>query len=96
MFTQVWGKKAHTIYYSVLASPPLFLLFPSSLLVVANLSLLPLNFHLGKKVFCRATKIPKYRGKLTKQDSPAQTVPNKHDKKDLPFTQPKALFANFT
>ena len=47
-----------------LSFPPCFcffhyfhlIVFIISQLVVANLSLLPLNFHLGKKVFCRPTK----------------------------------------
>ena len=35
----------------------------------------------GQESVLPTNKIPKYRGKLTKQDSPAQTVWNKHDKK---------------
>ena len=51
----------------------------------------------GQESVLPTTKIPKYRGKLTKQDSPAQTVWNKHDKK-IPkshFTQSTQLFSQF-
>ena len=47
----------------------------------------------GQESVLSTTKIPKYRRKLTKQDSPSQTAPNKHDKK-IPkshFTQATAI-----
>ena len=84
-------KSTQNLLFSFGRSCSLFLLFPSTLLVVANLSLLPLNFHLGKKVLLPTRKIPKYRSaKLTKQDSPAQTVWNKHDKKIYFFHSAKS------